>query len=145
MESKIQKPIQSNHKGEDAEGLPAGFLQLGAIGLIASLWAVNDLSTALLMLKFYEYHLQNDIANVGDRMPPARALRCAQLWLRDVTNTELSMLFGRFKQTALGAPEQVGISYDLARKNFTRYTLGPPAERPFAHPYYWAPFAFYGV
>ena len=79
-------------------------------------------------------------------MPPARALRRAQLWLRDVTNSELSELFGKFKRTAPDGPEQARMPYDLARKNFTEYTLHrDPGGQPFAHPYYWAVFAYYGV
>src|SRR5215467_6226240 len=34
---------------EEAIGLPGGFLQAGAPGVVGTLWSVNDLSTALLM------------------------------------------------------------------------------------------------
>lgn len=117
-------------------GLPAGFLQAGAAGVVSSLWSVNDLSTALLVIRFYENHLRG-------KLPPAQALRQAQLWLRDVTNAELSELFAQYKATAADAPNRM--AYATAQENFRLHTLRDPNERPFAHPYYWAAFAFYGV
>lgn len=59
-------------------GLPAGFMQAGAPGVVSSLWTVADDSTKLLMEYFYQFHLQ-------DGLEPAAALRKAQLWLRDNT------------------------------------------------------------
>ena len=78
-------------------------------------------------------------------MAPARALRKAQLWLRDVTNAELSELFQRYKQTAPDAPAGSRMAFELAREKFLKYTLDDPDERPFRSPYYFAPFVFYGV
>ncbi|HKZ86422.1 MAG TPA: CHAT domain-containing protein [Anaerolineae bacterium] len=123
---------------EEAIGLPAGFLQAGVPGVVGTLWPVNDLSTALLMIKFYEYHLKG-------KQPPALALRQAQLWLRGVTNAELSELFSKYKMTAPDRPEQSRMAFELASERFREHTLRDPDERPFAHPYYWAPFVFYGV
>src|SRR5262245_7492397 len=59
-------------------GLPSAFLQIGAAGVIGTLWSVDDVSTALLMMRFYELHL-------AGRLEPAAALRSAQFWLRDRT------------------------------------------------------------
>lgn len=134
-----------NHLPEEAVGLPSGFLQAGVPGVIGSLWPVNDLSTALLMIKFYEYHLQGESTDGEAPMSPAHALRRAQQWLRNVTNAELSELFERFKQAAPDAPEQSRMIYALAKEKFRDYTLNNPNGRPFAHPYYWAALAFYGV
>lgn len=131
-----------SHLPEEAVGLPSGFLQAGVPGVIGSLWPVNDLSTALLMIKFYEYHLQGDSTSRDTPMPPARALRHAQRWVREVTNAELSELFQSFKQDA---SEQSKMVYALARKKFREYALRNPDGRPFSHPYHWAAFAFYGV
>src|SRR5262249_39084092 len=41
---------------EEDVGLPAGFLRVGVPGVVGSLWPVDDVSTTLLMSKFYEYH-----------------------------------------------------------------------------------------
>jgi CHAT domain-containing protein len=125
---------------EEAIGLPAGFLQIGVAGVIGTLWPVNDLSTALLMIKFYEYHLKGEKLMETDPMNPAIALRRAQLWLRDVTNAELADIFDHFRKrdSSLRATA-------TAQKQYANFAGRDPRERPFAHPYYWAAFAFYGV
>jgi CHAT domain-containing protein len=128
---------------DESIGLPAGWLQIGVPGVVGSLWPVNDLSTALLMIKFYEYHLHGDAKTGENPMPPASALRKAQLWLRDVTNTELSELFDMYRKVTPNT--QMQMAYELAQERFREHTLRDPDERPFAHPYYWAPFVFYGV
>ena len=65
-------------------GLAAGMLQAGTPAVISTLWAVGDVSTALLMKEFYRRH-------VGDDQTPAAALRGAQLWMRDATAQQLSL------------------------------------------------------
>ena len=61
---------------DEVVSLPTGLLQAGVGGVIASLWAVPDLATALLMTRFYR-------AWRHDAQPPPEALRTAQLWLRE--------------------------------------------------------------
>jgi CHAT domain-containing protein len=117
-------------------GLPAGFLQAGAAGVVSSLWSVDDMSTALLMIRFYENHL-------NQKQSPAEALRNAQLWLRDVTNAELSELFAAYKMNATDATTRM--AYSTAHENFREHSLADPNAKPFSRPYYWAPFVFYGV
>ena len=72
---------------DEVIGFPAGFLQAGVPGVIASLWPVSDLATALLAVKFYELHL--------DGLPPAEALRDAQRWLRAATRKELDFFIAQ--------------------------------------------------
>jgi CHAT domain-containing protein len=69
-------------RGDEYIGLPSGFLYAGAPTVISSLWAVDDLATSLLMNHWYENILQK-------KMGKAAALREAQLWVRDLTNTEV--------------------------------------------------------
>ena len=66
-------------------GLPAAFLELGAGGVIGSLWQVSDLATALLMARFYELHIDGGIA-------PAAALKQAKTWLRTATRRRADRL-----------------------------------------------------
>jgi CHAT domain-containing protein len=63
-------------------GLPSGFLFAGSPSVVSSLWRVDDLSTSLLMVKFYK-HLKED------RMAVPVALNNAQTWLRNATKAEL--------------------------------------------------------
>jgi CHAT domain-containing protein len=59
-------------------GLATGFLQAGAAGVIASLWAVDDQATYLLISRFAQFYLDPQ-----RNWSPARALAEAQRWLRD--------------------------------------------------------------
>jgi CHAT domain-containing protein len=125
-----------NELPEEAIGLPGGFIQAGFPGVVGSLWPVNDMSTALLMIRFYENHLMQ-------KQSPAEALRNAQLWLRDVTNAELADLFAEYKMNASDATTRM--AYATAQEKFREHTLAEPNAKPFEHPYYWAAFAFYGA
>ncbi|MEV0430084.1 CHAT domain-containing protein [Micromonospora sp. NPDC050495] len=109
---------------DEAIGLPAGFLRAGAAAVVGTLWPVADLPTALLMRRFYQCHLAGD-PDLADPAPmaPAPALRAAQLWLAGLTEAELAAYF-----TGASQPRADDES----------------APRPFAHPYYWAPFVLAG-
>ena len=61
-------------RGEGVLGLTRGFMYAGTPRVIASLWRVDDLATALLMKRFYNLMLKRGMA-------PAAALRQAQLEL----------------------------------------------------------------
>jgi CHAT domain-containing protein len=114
-------------------GLVAGFLQVGIPGVIGALWSVDDLSTALLMIRFYEGHLRGDGFCGEGPMEPARALRRAQLWLRAVTVGELHRLLETVSpEAAAGLALRLEFEED-------------EAARPFADPYFWAPFVLAGV
>jgi len=58
--------------GEGLIGLTRGFMYAGATRVVASLWNVSDAATASLMAEFYR-------AMEKDHMPPAAALRAAQI------------------------------------------------------------------
>lgn len=70
-------------------GLPTGFLQAGAAGVIASLWNVGDVATMLLMGKFYDVFL-------GEGLKPSHALREAQNWLRRATGDNIRAQIARW-------------------------------------------------
>src|SRR5262249_12468477 len=65
-------------------GFPSGFMLAGVPGVIGTLWPVSDISTAVLLGRFYANLLQ-------DRSEPALALNSAQQWLRDSTASELGL------------------------------------------------------
>ena len=107
--------------------IASGFSYAGAAGVVGALWAVEDLSTMLLMHRFY--------GNQTGEASTASALAKAQTWLRDATAAELATMFE-------APPFDLGATASAARRRFRSLD---PAARPFGHPAYWAPFTYVGV
>ena len=76
-------------RGEGLVGLTHGFFYAGAARLVVSLWNVNDRATAELMTRFYRGMLR-------DGLPPARALRAAQLSMLDETEWQAPYYWAGF-------------------------------------------------
>jgi CHAT domain-containing protein/tetratricopeptide (TPR) repeat protein len=112
-----------NSYGDEYIGLPSGFLVAGTPSTVSSLWTVNDLSTALLMAKFYE--------NLQYQTSVAIALNQAQLWIRDITGAELCQWIQE-KQLPLDSTQKL---------HFRRI---PANRKPFRDPFYWAAFCAIG-
>jgi hypothetical protein len=64
---------------DEVVALPTGLLQAGVASVIASLWAVPDFETALLMARFYRGRMD---------LTPAAALQDAQRWMRDTPDEQ---------------------------------------------------------
>jgi CHAT domain-containing protein len=92
----------SRQNADEFVGLPAAFMRLGSAGVLGTLWQVDDVATAFLMIKFYEYHLRAGL-------PPPSALQHAQLWLRNATKAELI-------RTAQEAAKAAGINANKPTK-----------------------------
>jgi len=146
-------------------GLPGTFIALGATGVLASLWQVDDRATALLMAKFYESHLK-------DGLSPPTALRIAQGWLRNATTRQLityvkavfstgqiskafaekfqtAMVHGRYDHPRFAQIERF-VQTESASASQSKFLsfLGLKSrrdERPFVHPYYWGGFIYTGL
>ena len=101
---------------------------------------MEDLATALLMVRFYEFHLDGD--GVGP-LPPPRALRLAQIWLRDVSARELVRVFQ--EQREIGRRGEAALDPSTVAAGLSRFALEEPEGRPLADPYFWAPFVLVGV
>ena len=132
--SACETGIPGTNLPNEVISLPAGLVQAGAAGVAASLWSVADVSTAMLMARFYELWRKNGIE-------PSEALRQAQIWLRDSTDGEKKKYF----QSAL--PEFAGYKLPAESANtfFTEIVLNDPEARSFEHPFYWAAFTYTGV
>ena len=115
---------------DEVVALPTGLLQAGVGGVIASLWAVPDLATALLMTRFYR-------AWRHDGEPPAGALRTAQRWLRDTSVAGKAEDLESYGDDGW-LPEE--LVEELADALFTR----DPAEDD-AHVQAWAGFSYVGA
>ncbi|MDF5713532.1 MAG: tetratricopeptide repeat protein [Rhizonema sp. NSF051] len=111
--------------GTEINAFAYNFLNNKAKSVMASLWKVDDPSTAQLMEKFY-----GNLANSKTTITKAEALRLAQL----------SLLHG--KQVSLNDIKRGGgiIPEQIPGKP-GRQTTTPPN---FSHPYYWAPFILMG-
>jgi tetratricopeptide (TPR) repeat protein len=118
------------HLPDETIGLPAGFLQAGTPAVVGTLWKVRDVSTALLMIRFYAYHLGPDGYPDEKPMPLDQALRQAQLWLARITAAELKEYISR---------------HHALKETLDAGARIPRGERPFAHPFYWAPFVLVGA
>ena len=118
---------------DEAIGLPAGFLLAGVPGVVATLWPVDDVSTALLMAEFYRLL-------IAERLAPARALRRARVHLRDSTPAQLD-LAGWFERRY----EASGGTDTDAFHAASYFRAHGDADPPFADPYYWAGFTYTGA
>ena len=116
---------------DEVIGLPAGFLQAGVPGVVATLWPVNDRSTAVLVAEFYRLLL-------AEQQDPATALRGACQFLRGATTRELAEWFERRYNDSGGTDLA---AYEAAADLWSR---PDPADRPYADPVYWAGFVYSG-
>jgi len=122
---------------DEVVSFAAGWLQAGVAGIVASLWSVHELSTALLMVRFYDYWRE-------EQLDPVEALRQAQIWVRDTTNKEKVDYFAR-KHTALSLVNPKAGFAAMHLKATIAYHHFQEEDRDFEHPYHWAAFGFTGV
>lgn len=116
-------------------GVPAGFLVAGVPCVISSLWAVPDISTALLLERFYYNH-------VSQAHDPCEALAEAQLWVRDLEVTEV-LAYAKRRLNEPSAEENPYLWSYL--HHYGELADRDAHARPFAHPYYWAAFSVNGL
>jgi CHAT domain-containing protein len=119
--------IDFTSKSDEYIGFPSGFLLAGTSSVVSSLWAVNDISTSFLMIRFYE--------NLQSKTSVATALCQAQLWLRDTTIAELKLWIDQ-KQLPLNRTQKMALHrmFDMFQDN----------SKPFQDPFYWAAFSAVG-
>ncbi|MFK0730521.1 MAG: CHAT domain-containing protein, partial [Gloeotrichia echinulata HAB0833] len=122
--------IDFRNSSDEYIGLPSGFLYAGSVGVVNSLWTVDDLSTAFLMIKFFQ-NFQGALTANQD-MSVASALKEAQLWLRNASKEEL-------QEWAKTLPLD-GDKKGIIRRQLRRKT----EEKPFKYPYHWAAFTAVG-
>jgi CHAT domain-containing protein len=113
-------------------GLPSGFLFAGSQNVVSSLWTVNDLSTAFLMIKFYQILL-----DPTQQVSVAIALKTAQNWLRTLNREKFIFESNQIIDKLDGKKPRMAESY---RKIAQQLLLQNTEEYPFQNPYYWAAF-----
>jgi len=122
------------HRGDELIGLTRAFIAAGTPSVLVSLWPVADISTRLLMERFYDRLLA--------AATPAAALADAQRYLMRLSTSELraDLLAGGWAADAIEA--------EIARLPAgagTSWPAEPDYKHPLAHPYYWAPFMVIGA
>jgi CHAT domain-containing protein len=114
-------------------GLPSGFFYAGATSIISTLWEVKDVSTAILMIRFYEIFLSET------RPPVAIALRESQLWLRSLT---VKGLLEWVEASKLLSSQHKGVIKGVIKEQYKR---GYKHDYlPYKNPIYWAGFCATG-
>ncbi len=132
-------------------GLPAAFLEAGAAAVVASLWPVADITTNLVMIRFY-CHLTG--RGASGPLPPAEALRDAQLWLRSASKAELlaqvdwlEELWRAYNRRTSTDKQAYGRGYLNLLVHLPRarqFIESQPDAPPFADPFWWAGFQAVG-
>ncbi|NEQ80460.1 MAG: CHAT domain-containing protein [Moorea sp. SIO2I5] len=124
--------IDFDNISDEYIGLPSGFLVAGSPAVVCSLWTVDDLSTALLMIKFYDNLLNY-------QMSLTVALNKAQFWLRDVTKENLLLWI---KSLSIKSYQKRLLRAQLLQNDDFRDLS--PSDKPFEKPYHWAAFCAIG-
>jgi CHAT domain-containing protein len=131
--------VGKDSSGKEIEGFGYVAQQKGAKAILATLWSVADESTQLLMSEFYRLHQANP------HLTKAAALQLAQQ----------EMIAGKLepKLTATGTTSPETKQEDTPERTTTDGEMDPASQlpsfpydpkRPYAHPYYWAPFILIG-
>lgn len=119
---------------DEVVSLPTGLLQAGVAGIVASSWSVLEISTAMLMIRFYDLWCIRGVE-------PPEALCQAQKWVRDTTNGEKAAHF----RSLLPELSSESLSNEIAARLYQAVILLRPNERRFEHPFHWSAFSYVGV
>ena len=116
-------------------GMASAFIQAGVGQVLSTLWIVEDLASALFIIRFY-YNI------VQENQAPVEALRNAADWLRSCKRDELVLIYN-------GDMEEFRRNYDMIHPQLKREVnrLRNLAEDdcPYAHPYFWTSFTLVGI
>ena len=137
---------------DDILTLSTGFLCAGARSVVSTLWAVNDLATAIFSIFYYQQRQE------GKNRP--KALQQAQIQLREFTKVDLKKIFQEVearekelivnrKKYTLGSLEhkQWEDEYSMYAKLNRRIKQieNSTQQFPFSDPHYWAAFICHGL
>ncbi len=106
--------------GTEISGISGYFLRRGAKSVLASLWSVNDASTALLMQQFYQNLSQNKLTKAEALQKVQQAFIAGKLTAKEANALDRATLIPKVVPPGSVAPTN------------------------FSHPFYWAPFILIG-
>jgi CHAT domain-containing protein len=83
--SACETGVNERRPGDELIGLTRALIYAGTPSVVVSLWAVDDLSTGLLMQHFYQALQKPSQEHNGQSVTKAQALQAAQLFVKDLT------------------------------------------------------------
>jgi CHAT domain-containing protein len=122
-------------------GLASSFLAAGAVYALSTLWIVDEISSALMMIRFYQILNEQRCQN---KLHPALALKEAQKWLRTITYSELSNWYLELSETIKDnsrCSQDLRDKADRIRRDGAKIESDKP---PYADLYHWAGFTITG-
>lgn len=126
-------------RGDEILGLSRALLYAGAPAILVTAWKVHELSTRLLIEKFFAILTKTEQAQ--KRFDPAGALAVAQNWLRSLTYSDAYAAMHQWPDV-----ETAKIEHSLQRiwimQQHTTTLNG--ASKLFDHPFFWAPYMLIG-
>ncbi|MEG4858311.1 CHAT domain-containing protein [Microcoleus sp. K1-B6] len=122
-------------------GLASSFLAAGAVYALSTLWIVDEISSALMMIRFYQILNEQRCQN---KLHPALALKEAQKWLRTITYSELSNWYLELSEIMKDnsrCSQDLRDQADRIRRRDAKMGSDKP---PYADLYHWAGFTITG-
>ena len=124
----VSNQTLTENNGKEVDSLATFIENRGAKAILATLWAVADESTSLLMSEFYRLHKENP------KITKAAAMQKAQI----------AMIEGKLKPTTKDTIKNRDVGVFKVGKDTTQPPFKTDENAPFAHPYFWSPFVLIG-